>query len=93
MKDQIVAFPIIITKNADRGDYPYFVEIPDLDGVTEGKSIIDAFEMTKDYIGTYSLENDLPKSNTVLPKNNSKNSLETLVTINISEYKRKTESH
>lgn len=49
--------------------------------------------MTKDYIGTYSLENDLPKSNTVLPKNNSKNSLETLVTINISEYKRKTESH
>ncbi len=93
MKDQIVAFPIVITKNADRGDYPYFVEIPDLDGVTEGKSIIDAFEMTKDYIGTYSLENDLPKSNTVLPKNNSKNSLETLVTINISEYKRKTESH
>ena len=49
MKDQIVAFPIVITKNADRGDYPYFVEIPDLDGVTEGKSIIDAFEMTKDY--------------------------------------------
>lgn len=89
MKNQIVAFPIIITKNPDGGDYPYLVEIPDLDGMTEGKSITDAIEMGKDYIGTYSLESKLPKSNTVLPQPANKDSIVTLVTVNVSEYKRK----
>ncbi|NMV51624.1 type II toxin-antitoxin system HicB family antitoxin, partial [Lactobacillus reuteri] len=49
--DDIKVFPIIITKD-DNSDYPYFVEIPDIDGMTEGKSIADAMEMAKDYIGT-----------------------------------------
>lgn len=61
---QIKAFPIIFSKNNENSDYPYFVEIPDIDGMTEGKSIADAMEMAKDYIGTYSLENKLPRSNT-----------------------------
>lgn len=66
--DKIKVFPIIITKNEDDTDYPYFVEIPDIDGMTEGESIADAMEMAKDYIGTYSLEGQLPESNTELPK-------------------------
>lgn len=36
--------------------------------MTEGESIADAMEMAKDYIGTYSLEGQLPESNTELPK-------------------------
>lgn len=44
--------------------------------------------MAKDYIGTYSLEDELPESNTVLPKVDNKDDLVTLVTVNISEYKR-----
>lgn len=86
--DEIKVFPIIITKDEDNSGYPYFVEIPDIDGMTEGKSIADAMEMAKDYIGTYSLEEKLPESNTELPKAKD-GAIVTLVTINISEYKRK----
>ncbi|MQB58346.1 type II toxin-antitoxin system HicB family antitoxin [Lactobacillus reuteri] len=85
--DDIKVFPIIITKD-DNSDCPYFVEIPDIDGMTEGKSIADAMEMAKDYIGTYSLEDKLPESNTKLPQAKDGATV-TLVTINVSEYKRK----
>ena len=86
--DEIKVFPIIITKDEDGTDYPYFVEIPDIDGMTEGKSIADAMEMSKDYIGTYSLEGKLPESNTKLPETKN-GAIATLVTVNVSEYKRK----
>ncbi len=86
--DEIKVFPIIITKDEENTDYPYFVEIPDIDGMTEGKSIADAMEMAKDYIGTYSLEDKLPESNTKLPKAKDDATV-TLVTVNVSEYKRK----
>lgn len=86
--DEIKVFPIIITKDEENTDYPYFVEIPDIDGITEGKSIADAMEMAKDYIGTYSLEDKLPESNTKLPKVKDDATV-TLVTVNVSEYKRK----
>lgn len=89
--DEIKVFPIVITKDKDNQDYPYFVEIPDIDGMTEGKSIADAMEMAKDYIGTYSLESRLPRSNTKMPKA-GKNELVTLVTVNISEYQRKNDN-
>lgn len=79
--DEIKVFPIIITKDEDSNDYPYFVEIPDIDGMTEGKSIADAIEMAKDYIGTHSLEEKLPKSNTKLPKA-KEGATVTLVTVN-----------
>ena len=85
--DDIKVFPIIITKD-DSSDYPYSVEIPDIDVMTEGKSIADAMEMAKDYIGTYSLEDKLPESNTKLPQAKDGATV-TLVTVNVSEYKRK----
>lgn len=66
--DKIKVFPILITKNEDDTDFPYFVEIPDIDGMTEGKSIVDAMEMAKDYLVTYSLKDQLPEPNTELPK-------------------------
>lgn len=89
--DEIKVFPIIITEDDENTDYPYFVEIPDIDGMTEGNSVADAMEMAKDYIGTYSLEEQLPESNTKLPKVKG-NAIVTLVTVNISEYKRKNDN-
>lgn len=89
--DEIKVFPIIITKDEDGTDYPYLVDIPDIDGMTEGKSIADAMEMAKDYIGTYSLEEKLPKSNTKLPEAKDGATV-TLVAVNISEYKRKNDN-
>lgn len=89
--DEIKVFPIIITEDEDGTDYPYLVDIPDIDGMTEGKSIADAMEMAKDYIGTYSLEEKLPKSNTKLPEAKDGATV-TLVAVNISEYKRKNDN-
>lgn len=89
--DEIRVFPIIITKDKGSNEYPYFVEIPDIDGMTEGKSVADAMEMAKDYIGTFSLENKLPESNTKLPKA-GEGAIVTLVTVNVSEYKRKNDN-
>lgn len=89
--DEIKVFPIIITKTEDNSDYPYLVNIPDLDGMTEGKSVADAIEMAKDYIGTYSLEDPLPESNIKLPQSKG-SEIATLVTVNVSEYKRKNDN-
>ncbi len=86
--DEIKVFPIIITKTNGKTDYPFFVEITDLHGMTEGQSIADAIEMAKDYIGTYSLEDKLPESNIKLPKV-ADDAIATLVTVNVSKYKRK----
>lgn len=82
MQNKTVTFPIIIKKDKESTDYLYFVDIPDLDGMTEGKSISDAIKMGKDYIQTYSLENELPESNTHLPRTD-KDEIAKLVTVNI----------
>lgn len=88
MTDNYKIFPVIITKIKDKSNYPYLVKIPDLDGMTEGKSVADAIKMAEDYIGTASLEEELPKSNTKVP-NSKKDEITTLVVVNASEYKRK----
>ena len=84
-KNNMVVFPIIIQKNKDTP--PYFVTIPDLDGYTEGYSISNAIDMAIDYIGTKSLEEQLPKSNYVLPEI-KKDETTILVKVNIAEYKK-----
>ena len=90
--DKIVVYPIIISYEPDDSGYPYLVTIPDLDnGMTEGKSIEDAIEMAADYIGTTSLEEELPDSNYKLPKAKN-NDIVTLVRVNVSEYKRKNDN-
>ncbi|KRL86175.1 hypothetical protein [Ligilactobacillus apodemi] len=86
--DKIVVFPIIITPVPHERKYPYLVEIPALDGMTEGRDIADAIEMARDYIGIYSLSAELPPSETTLPAVKA-DSLATLVTVNISAYRRR----
>ncbi|QCQ04876.1 type II toxin-antitoxin system HicB family antitoxin [Ligilactobacillus animalis] len=86
--DQIVVFPIIITPVANERKYPYLVEIPALDGLTQGRDIADAIEMARDYIGTFSLTDELPPSDPTLPPVKA-DSLTTLVTVNISAYRRR----
>ena len=89
MADKIVVYPIIMKYEPDDTDYPYLVTIPDLDnGMTQGRSIADSIVMAEDYIGTTSLEEDLPKSNYKLPKTGDDETA-TLVRVNVSEYQRK----
>lgn len=85
-KDKIVVFPIIITKTSD-SKVKYTVHVPDLDRDTQGVDIVDAIDMGKDLIGTMSLVEKLPESNTELPKV-GKDSIAILVTVNLSKYKR-----
>ena len=51
-------------------------------------TVADAMETAKDYIGTYSLKATLPASNTKMPVVKD-DELATLVTVNVSEYRRK----
>ena len=50
-------YPVIFTPTNDKKD-TYLVDIPDLDGITEGYCLADAIHMTRDYIGgkLYDLE-------------------------------------
>lgn len=85
-KDQIVVFPIVIIPTDDP-KIKYSVHVPDLDRDTQGKTVAEAINMGKDLIGTMSLVEDLPESNTKLPKTKD-GEIATLVTVNISKYKR-----
>ncbi len=53
-------YPVIFTEVNDKKK-TVLVEIPDLNGITEGYGIADAISMAKDYIGTYSLINLIQK--------------------------------
>lgn len=85
-KDQIAIYPIVITETNDP-KIKYSVYVPDLDRNTQGQTVAEAIEMGQDLIGTMSLVEDLPESNTKLPKV-KKDQIATLVTVNISKYKR-----
>lgn len=85
--DKIAIFPIVITPTDDT-KIKYSVYVPDLDRNTQGRTLAEAIEMGQDLIGTMSLVEDLPKNNTQLPKVD-KNQIATLVTVNISKYKRR----
>ncbi len=89
-KDKIVVFPIVITPTDDP-KIKYTVNVPDLDRDTQGRTIAEAIDMGKDLIGTMSLVEDLPESNAKIPKTKN-NEIATLVTVNISEYKRKNDN-
>ena len=50
-------YPVLISKDKDY----YLVYIPDVDGMTQGNSLYEAMYMARDYLGTYSLESELPE--------------------------------
>lgn len=90
MKDKYIVLPIVIIPTDD-SEIKYLVHVPDLDRDTQGRTIAEAIEMGKDLIGTMSLVEDLPKSNVKLPQVD-KDEIATLVTVNISKYKRKNDN-
>lgn len=92
-KNHTVIYPIIITPT-DSEDCRYFVEIPDINGFTQGNTIDEALEMARNYIGEMAIDNQdtgetLPPSNITLPTVTEPNALATLIDINIDDYIRK----
>lgn len=45
-----IVYPVIFTMTGDEKD-TYLIEIPDINGMTEGYGIGDAIRMARDYIG------------------------------------------
>ena len=50
IEDKVYIYPIYITVDLAE-EYPYFVEIPDVNGYTQGKDLAEAITMARDYIG------------------------------------------
>ena len=50
IEDKVYIYPIYITVDLTE-EYPYFVEIPDVDVYTQGKDLAEAIPMARDYIG------------------------------------------
>ena len=47
IEDKVYIYPIYITVDLAE-EYPYFVEIPDVNGYTQGKDLADAITMARD---------------------------------------------
>jgi len=87
-----VIYPIIITKTDDK-ETPYFISIPDIDGMTQGKTIDDSIEMARDYIGlkVMNLQDSsepVPASTYSFPQV-EESDIVTLVDVDIDKYRKK----
>lgn len=83
-------YPIYITIDSEQ-EFPYFVEIPDIEGYTQGKDLAEAITMARDYIGfagVDKLENGEPLPLPDQIKYNKNDAqIKTLVDINFKKYK------
>lgn len=87
-----MVYPVIFHKTKDK--VPYFVEVPDLDVMTQGKSIQNAIEMARERICIKVIQ--LEKEKTKIPNaselstiiTNDKNAFVSLVDADIEAYKR-----
>ena len=91
-----MVYPVIITQTNDEKN-TYLVEIPDLNGMTEGYGMADAIKMSRDYIGGClydKVETEYPKASACLDPAKGKfadagKSIVTLVDIDMDAYKKK----
>ena len=91
-----MVYPVIFHKTKDK--VPYFVEVPDLDVMTQGKSIQNAIEMARERICIKVIQ--LEKEKTKIPNaselstiiTNDKNAFVSLVDADIEAYKRSMEN-
>ena len=87
--EMAVVYPVILSKDKDG----YFVTIPDFDINTEGKTLEEAIFMARDAIGINGLQ--LEDEGKKLPEpfstkyQKEKDDIETLVDVDLTEYRRK----
>ncbi len=95
----VAVYPAIITRTGDEKD-TYLIEIPDINGMTEGYGMADAIRMARDYIGCTLYDKDeseYPKASADLDISkgtftDSGESIVTMVDIDIEAYKKKMNS-
>lgn len=93
----MVIYPAVFTATKDKKD-TYLVYIPDLDGMTEGYGLQDAYKMARDYMGCTFLEmsgDEFPKASGIKeidpmasPFANAGNSFVSLVDFDVDAYRR-----
>ncbi len=91
-----LVYPVVFHKTEDK--IPYFVEIPDLDVMTQGTTIQNAIEMARERICIKVIE--LEKEKSAIPKasdlskvlTDDKNAFISLVDADIEAYKRSLEN-
>ena len=96
-----IIYPVIFTATHDKKD-TYLIQIPDINGITEGFGLKDAVNMARDYIGCslYDKEDDyLPTASSISEIDISKGeftdsgeSFISLVDLDLDEYRRKMDS-
>ncbi|WAW15441.1 type II toxin-antitoxin system HicB family antitoxin [Peptostreptococcus equinus] len=91
-KELKLAYPVLMKKTDDG----YYVEIPDFDIATQGSNVAEAMEMARDAIGLMGIDyqddkKDLPEPYSI-KFNEDEFDIETLVDINLAEYRRKLEN-
>ena len=94
----VAIYPVIFTATHDKND-TYLIDIPDLNGLTEGYGLEDAYKMARDYIGCAGLEktdSDMPKASSIKDIDASKGefadageSFVSLVDLDLDAYRRK----
>lgn len=95
----IAIYPVIFTKTNDDKD-TYLIEIPDIEGMTQGYGLADAIKMARDYIGCYCYDKtDIPTASAVKDIDISKGefykdgeSEVSLVDVDIEAYRKKMSS-
>ncbi len=95
-----IIYPVIFTWMGDEKD-TYIVQIPDIQGFTEGYGLADAMDMARDYIGNYcfDLEDDaIPNASRLsdidfdacdLTEEEKKNSFVSMIDLDMDVYRRK----
>ena len=96
--EMIIIYPVIFTATHDKKD-TYLVEIPDLQGMTEGYGLEGACKMARDYIGGMIADikdEDIPAASSITKIDVSKGvfadageSFVTLIDLDLEAYRRK----
>lgn len=96
-----VVYPVIFTKTGDKKD-TYLIDIPDLDGISEGYGLNDAISMARDLIGCRLYEKDDTDIPSASPLDSIKpeegrfaeagKSFVSLVDLDVSAYRKKTDT-
>ena len=93
----VVIYPVVFTATHDEKD-TYLIYVPDLNGMTEGYGLSDAYKMARDYIGCALYdkeENEIPEARDISkvdaktgPFADAGDSLVSFVDIDLTAYKK-----
>lgn len=86
MKDNFVAYPVVITSEINNEYYDYLIFLPDFGAYCQANSVLEALRVAVKFIENQSLANELPPMKLELPQS-SKGQLVTFVNVEVPNKK------